>query len=527
MPQITQTATAVGAPAVPAKSRALANICLLAAVIGALIFAYRDALAAMVQLWNNSPMYSYGFTVPLVSAYLLWTRRSALAALSPRPSWTIGGLLLAAGLLLTVAARAGGILVVEQLAFVVSLSGSVFLLFGASYARVGWAALAYLVLMVPLWDGFTESLHEPFQHRSAAIGIWVLHLVGIPAFREGTFITLPNLQIEVARVCSGVNYLVAVIALGLPLGYVFLRDNWRRAVLLVVAVAVAAASNGLRVALICLLAYYEVGSPLHGPFHVLHGLFVSGIGFVVLFGGLRLLATDGAVAVGDRVVMHERPAGNRSLTSVVSAPAAVVLVLVFVLTGANALARMSHPVPLDGALGSFPVQLGAWTGEPLSGAAQEVSRQLWPGADAELSRRYRRSDGAVVDLYVGYFAAQHQGREMVTHRSDELQSRAQLRRIGGSGGFDASYVARDRAGVARMFWYEVAGRPETNRYVVKARTLWSAVWGAHSNGAVVVLSTATPTDAGARGAAFEEMAGLVREALVVRLAGVSPAAARQ
>ena len=59
--------------------------------------------------------------------------------------------------------------------------------------------------------------------------------------------------------------------------------------LLVMAVVVAALSNGLRVTLICALAYYEVGSPLHGPFHVLHGLFVAGVGYAVLFAGLRVL----------------------------------------------------------------------------------------------------------------------------------------------------------------------------------------------------------------------------------------------
>ena len=191
---------------------------------------------------------------------------------------------------MTIAGRLGGIQVLEQVAFLVSLTAAVLILFGVEYLRVAWASLAYLLLMVPFWDGLTEGLHEPFQQRSAAIGVWLLHVIGVPAFREGTFITLPNLQIEVARVCSGVNYLVAVVAFGLPLGYVFLRDNWRRLALLVVAVVVAALSNGLRVALICTLVYYDVGSPLHGPFHVLQGLFVAGVGYVVLFAGLRVLA---------------------------------------------------------------------------------------------------------------------------------------------------------------------------------------------------------------------------------------------
>ena len=83
------------------------------------------------------------------------------------------------------------------------------------------------------------------------------------------------MRIEVARACSGVNYLVAVLALGLPLAYLYLRSWWRRGVLIASALLIAAAANSLRVALIGVLVYYDLGAPLHGPAHVLHGLFVS------------------------------------------------------------------------------------------------------------------------------------------------------------------------------------------------------------------------------------------------------------
>ena len=78
--------------------------------------------------------------------------------------------MLIAGVALLAAGRAGGIQVLEQIAFLVSLLGVVLLLFGVAVRAVAWASLAYLLLMVPLWDGFTEPLHWPFQQRSAAIG---------------------------------------------------------------------------------------------------------------------------------------------------------------------------------------------------------------------------------------------------------------------------------------------------------------------------------------------------------------------
>jgi EpsI family protein len=483
----------------------------------ALIAAHRLALLTMVRTWDASPMYSYGFTVPFVSAYLLWTRRAALAALTPRPSWLAGGSFLLGGLGLTIAARAGGIQVLEQVAFLLSLVGIVFVLFGAAYVRTGWAALAYLLLMVPLWDGFTESLHEPFQRRSAAMGMAMLRAVGIPVFREGTFITLPNLQIEVARACSGVNYLVAVLALGLPLAYVFLQDMWRRVVLIGSAILIAALSNGLRVALICVLAHYEVGSALHGPFHVLHGLFVAGIGYVVLFAGLRALAPkDGARR--EAPAPAAAPAGPPAASVFVSARAAVALIVLFLAVGSNVLAREPQPVALNGALDAFPATLGGWTAMPASRfAARPLEPSLWPGADTEYRRRYRRADGAVVDLYIAYFESQQQTKKVITYHAADLHNRASaIRLTGGDGGqFAVNFVTASASGPAVLFWYDVHDRPEINPYSVKAWTLWNAIWRGRNNGAVVVLTSGAGDDA-ARAAALQDLGRLVRDALAPR-----------
>ncbi len=497
----------------------------LALVAAALVFAYRGALAATVSMWDNSPMYSYGFTVPLVSGYLLWSRREAWRTLTPRPSWAAGAAVLLGAMAMTLAARAGGIQIVEQLAFLVALTAAVLLLFGTAYVRAVWAPLAYLLLMIPIWDGLTERLHEPFQQRSAAIGVWLLHTIGVPAFREGTFITLPNMQLEVARVCSGVNYLVAVIALGLPLGYVFLRSNWRRALLLAMAVVVAALSNGLRVALICTLAYYDVGSPLHGPFHMLHGLFVAGVGYVVLFAGLRLLAPRARRDTEPILPGAPAPGVSMNRRRAVSLIPAVVLGAVFTLMGSSAIARESTPVPAHAALRVFPESLGPWTADPpvarlpasTPSATRHAAAEGFPGADVEVVRRFRRADGAVVDLYLGYFAAQHQGKEMVTYRSDDLHRRATLLQVSGGGGgaFDVNHAAAGSSGVEQVFWYVIDASTETDRSVVQARTLWNAIWSARSNGTVVLLST-TVVPGGSGQAALRDLAAHVHGALAAR-----------
>jgi len=460
------------------------DVLLLCGVAAAMLFAHYDALAGMVELWRVSPMYSYGFTVPIISAYLLWALRDRFSPLTPRPSYVGGGIVLALGFIAALAGRAAGIQVLDQLAFLVSLTGSVLLLFGWQYLRAGWPAIAYLLLMIPVWDGFTEPLHQPFQMRSAEIGAWILQQIGVPAHRVGTVIALPNLTIEVARACSGVNYLVAVNALGWPLAYLQLRSNWRRVALLTSAVLIAALSNGLRVALIGWLAYLEVGSPLHGPFHMLHGLFVAGIGYVVLFVGLRWLSEPSL----ETPVRQAQPAGVPRL--VLSSWPAVGLTGLFVIVGSTTFFPSPKAAGLGNELTAFPSSLGEWTWDR-SAKPAGLGPAIWPGADAELRRSYRHPNGASFDLYVGYFSSQTQGRELVTYRATSLHSRASALALAGDRA--AMLVVNDPldgfGGGESLFWYDLSSGRETNPYVVKLRTLVNAVWRGRNDGAVVVITT--------------------------------------
>lgn len=510
-------AALTGARLAPAGSRSAArDLILLGLVVLALVFAHWSALAAMVRMWNASPMYSYGFTVPFISAYLLWTRRGALAALEPRPAYAAGAAVLLCTTLVTVASRAAGVQVMEQVAFVVALGGASLLLLGWAYLRLGWAALGYLLFMVPLWDGFTEKLHAPFQLRSAELGVSVLHLIGIPAHREGVFISLPGLTLEVARACSGVNYLVAVLALGIPLAYVYLPTTWRRVVLLLSAVIVAGVSNGLRVALIGVLAHFEIGSPLHGPFHVLHGLFVAGVGYVVLFAGLRFLAPRSAAGGAAVNVAPARPEPRVR----VSAWASAAILVVAVLVGSNAFARTPREVALDGALDSLPARLGDWSRERPFDVAPPREVAVWPGADAEVRRRYRRADGELVDVYIAYFASQDQQGELVNYKAGELHAKARPVQVPGvrTGGFEANLVVGAPGDAAILFWYEVDAAPDASRYAVKARTLWTAMVHGRSNGAVVALVSRS-RDQVTKGKVLQELGSLVENALATRLPG--------
>ena len=53
----------------------LVFLAILIAILG-----FSGALTELVHRWNQQEEYSHGFLIPVVTAWLLWTRRDALRA---------------------------------------------------------------------------------------------------------------------------------------------------------------------------------------------------------------------------------------------------------------------------------------------------------------------------------------------------------------------------------------------------------------------------------------------------------------
>ena len=487
-------------------------------IVAGVMLAFEDALLAMLHQWQVNPMYSYAYSVPAISLFLLWARRDAFYKRSLRPARLAGGAVLVLSLGLLAVGQVGAIQVLQQFAFLVALVGVVLFLFGFDYLAVSAPALAYLLLMVPIWDVFTERLHWPFQSNSARFGVALMHAIGVPAYREGTVITLPNLSIEVARQCSGVNYLVAVLALALPLAYLRLRGVWRRVALILSAMLIAAGANSLRVALIGALAYYEVGSPLHGPFHVLHGLFVAGVGYVALFMGLRFLQSGAANAQEQTAdaPISAAPRGRWSTTE------AFALAVLFLMVWKVGIVPSSTPVALAAPLDTLATRLGPWYADPIGVRSTTPLPAAWNNADAHLSRLYRSQSGQTVTVDVWYFAVQKQNREVVSFRTAQLHRAAVPVHVPlHSGGvLDANLLRWPERAEAALFWYDIGGVPESHQNGARLRSLWNGLAARHSSGAAIMLRTPSPDGAQDKAvAALQAFAAELYPALVLHWAG--------
>lgn len=455
-------------------------------------------IGGLLELWSGRDDYSHGYLVPIISAYLMWNSRDALFRLPLSPSRWMGMAALALSGAVLVLAQMGGMVTVGGVALVSAMLGAVLLVAGVEWTRHLLLPLGYLLLGVPVLDSIIAPLHWPFQLLTAEMSTKALQAVGVPAFLEGNYITIPEVTMEVATQCSGASLLVAVVAIGIPLAYVNLRLWSTRAGLLVFGIAVAIVANWARVTVIGLYAHLG-GKEFHGPMHIFQGLSVAWIGFVALFIGAWVLGRfeeRRGVAMG----LPQSPAWSAYRLS----PArwarvgqggwmgvGVVAMLAVVMYGLTPV-----PTPLRQELSAFPYEVGGWRGAPVGHEAVFLGAE---GADAELVREYVSSpSGLRLQLYVAYFSVQGQGKETVNDRTSHLHQQADRVMLDEARGFAVNIGRVDLKEDSRLvaFWYEDNGRVNTDRRWAKVSTILNGALRRKTNGALVVISTPRPSQSG-------------------------------
>lgn len=467
-------------------------------LIAVFIILYIPTFGALIKMWWGSDDYSHGFLVPVISFYLVWIKRKQLSQIEIDPSLWSGVLLVFLAGFMLVASRLGGFAILQELSLLVMIAGLVLLLAGKVLLRNLALPIGYLLFMINLFEEGGDRFHRPFQLLAARIGVGILHLLGFTAYQENTYIQLPNAVLEVAAACSGVRFLVSIIAIGIPLAYLTQRTWQRRIGLVLFAVIIAILANGVRVALIGIWTYKYGTNMIHGPFHIFYGVFVSWVGFIALFGGVWVLGgmNKKEHALFPKDALHieklQEHRQKRTLDAISvpwNLPWIIAVVLLMTIGGYTYFHRISS-APLKNGFTEFPFSIGKWYGKNIDPKLETLKVAK---ADSEMIRTYTLGDHQAVNLYVGYFDSQTEEKKLVTYTTSWKFHRGEMEEkipIGSEQAYKINRVVLTEGNESRavLFWYDLNGRVVSNRYMAKLYTIWDALTSGRTNGALVALS---------------------------------------
>lgn len=243
---------------------------------------FRDSLWHFYYTWTTDDNYSHGFLVPILSIYFAYgiTHRKQAKL---HTGIILGALLLgfAVGLRLLIIALP--IPFLEDLAFIIGLTGVFSLLYGSDVLSRYWFVFFFLVFMVPLPIALYSRIASPLQLLASRLASLIMNVTGIPVLCEGNRLTLPGgIQMFVAEACSGMRQLTGFLALTTAVAYLTKQPAWYRISIVVAALPIALIANIARIVLTGYIMHYMNPEYASGTYHTFEGILMMGLGLIIL-----------------------------------------------------------------------------------------------------------------------------------------------------------------------------------------------------------------------------------------------------
>ncbi|QYU70860.1 exosortase A [Leptolyngbya sp. 15MV] len=373
----------------------------LAAAWAALFVLTRQDWAAMAHQWWNVSTYNHILFIPVIVGWLVWIRRGELARIEPG-AWWPGLLALAGALFVWLLGTLGGVNIVAQVGAVMALQAAVLTLLGPRIVAALLFPLAYALFLVPFGDELVPALQMVTARMTIALTRWS----GVPAEVDGVFIDTPAGLFEVAEACSGVQFLVAMIAFAALVAHSCFRSWTRRAVFAAVALVLPVLANGVRAWGTIYIAQSQGIAFAAGFDHVFYGwIFFALVVAILLALSWRWFdrdpedpQIDGAAIANDPRLGGFAMAGPAALGAVLALAGAFALWLAGASRVEAALADRITPPDVPGWARTGTRPEIAW--EPRAA-----------GADRRLLARYRDGSGGEVDVFLALYAAQDERRD--------------------------------------------------------------------------------------------------------------------
>ena len=173
----------------------------------------------------------------------------------------------------------------NMLALVVWWIAAFIFCFGFRAFRRSLFPLCFLLWLVPFPNFALNPAVNLLQRGSAASAHLLFAAAGVPVEQQGVLVHIPGLTVEVARECSSIRSSSMLIVTTMVLAQILLRSPWRKALIILVAIPLSVAKNGLRIFVIAMLATRVDPSFLTGRLHRQGGI----IFFLIALGTTFLL----------------------------------------------------------------------------------------------------------------------------------------------------------------------------------------------------------------------------------------------
>ena len=463
---------------------------------------FESGLSYMVQMWDSSEEYSYGYLIPIISLFLIWQRSDQLAKFQNTGSW-FGVVLALFGSCLFLVGELATLYIIVQYAFVIVLAGLALTFLGWKSFKLLMVPLLILLFMIPLPNFIYQGLSSQLQLISSEIGVWVIELFGISVNLEGNVIDLGVYKLQVVEACSGLRYLFPLLVFGFITAYFYNAPMWKRVFIFLSTIPITVLMNSFRIGVIGVTVEYWGISMAEGFLHDFEGWVIFMACTLVLMFEMWVLTKIGSDKRPLREVFgmdfpQPAPKGAEIKYRKLPAPfwAGVGLLVVTAVVALSLPNRIELEQPRTQLI-HFPLTVDQW-----AGSTDRLSNDVIDALkfDDYLMINYANQSRDPVNFYVAYYDSQRKGQSAHSPRScipgggwqiTDLQQVA-VEGVEVNGVLlNANRVLIKNGEYTQLvyYWFQQRGRVITNEYLVKWYLFWDSLTVNRSDGALVRLTT--------------------------------------
>ncbi len=461
---------------------------------------YFTVFKGLFKTWMSQGQYSFAPLIPFIFLYIIYTSRKQILNTPVRPNYF--------GLVIVFFAYCLYLLGVfsvhgftARFSFLVMLAGFSLFALGTQMMRRLAFPFFILLFMIP----FPEMLDRLFSLKlrilSSMITEDILHVIGISVFRQGNIIDIGSMQFNVANACSGMNYLLPLLALAALIGYFSTKSMIIRFILFISAVPVTLVANVLRITGTALIAKYWTKEIASGFMHDFSGWAVFMFAFFSLFIELKVLkrvvgkrrdalgSERGFGKNGDET--HKRVPDDLKIMPLI----ATIGIMAIFWCGFEAVAAKKKDRPLP-VMENLPLTIDGYVGKTIP---EDPKIKEFSSVTDSITRVYAKEGQYPILVYVGYYRTSPELKGFIHTPEVCLGSSGwRIRKIDylnmavqpDGKMLKTREVIAERGGVRQLliYWYQIGNFTTGNEQLAHYYTGYDAVLGDYSDAVKVMIS---------------------------------------
>jgi exosortase A len=452
-------------------------------IAAAWVLVFWQGITTAVDIWIISDIFNHCLFVLPGALFLVYIKRSELNVHDVKPNYLV--LLLCIGsLTLYAIGLAGDVQLFMHVATFTFLPLSIWAFIGNRVAYQILFPLVFILFCIPIG----EELIPALQEVTADLSMVMLNWSGIPVYRSGLYIEIPQGQFLVAEACSGISFFIASIVIGSLYAYLNMQSAKRRILFMGISIIFPIIANAIRVFGIIMTGYLSDMEYAVGADHLIYGWVFFSLVIVCLLGLGELIREKHFTA--EKSQTETTSSKGLSVKSCYQSSVSIIAVMLLFLVWFNSInSQLNVPGTSDNLSASLQAEQDLFSATYLSAWKPEFTQ---PYQEFQFLRQI---NNVPVDVYVVWYPRGHGElisslNRLYPEKAWTLHSKSTYPLDDGQN-MDLATIVNPRSKRLLSYWYVIDGKVFTNNRMAKLYEIYKILMGSYVGSGLVAISQTT------------------------------------